>query len=296
MKSVHIWGIKFSLLSKAQIVRNVQSMLDRGYRHIHLAAVNPETVVQSRDSDRLRAAINDADIVNIDNMLVALTLRLHGIHVPERAATPDLFRLFLGNAEQHGQSVFFLGAKESVLAKMLEKVRELYPRLNVAGYQHGYFRNEADVLDKINETKPDYLFVALPTPQKETFIQDHKDELDVGVCYGVGGAFDVLAGAVRRLSFRLGSFEFEGIFRVLQKPWDYGRRVLRFYPRFIANAIRCRRRFTLEEAPVVGQRDYGEIMVFKFPNLYSEGNPTLAKMGRSGSGKVQIPKSGATRK
>ena len=138
--------------------------------------------------------------------------------------------------------------------------------------------------------------MALPTPQKEMFIQDHKDELDVGVCYGVGGAFDVLAGAVRRLSLRLGSFEFEGIFRVLQKPWEYGRRVLRFYPRFVANAIRCRRRFTLEEAPVRGERDYGKLKVFRFPSLYSEGDPARAKTGRSGSGKVRIPKSGALRK
>ena len=293
MKSVRIWGIKFSLLTKAQIVRNLQNLLEKGYRHIQLTAVNPETVVQAQDSDHLRAAINDSDIVNVDNMLVALTLRLNGIRVPERAATPDLFKLFLENAEQHGQSVLFLGAKEPVLAKMLEKVRKLYPRLNVAGYRHGYYQDEAAVLAEINEARPDYLFVALPTPQKETFIQDHREELDVGVCYGVGGAFDVLAGAVRRLSFRVGSFEFEGIFRVLQKPWDYGRRVLRFYPRFIANAIRCRRRFTLEEVPVGGKRDYGGLKVFRFPNLYSEGDPALAKSGRSGSGKVRIPNSRA---
>ena len=90
MTLIRIWGIKFNLLTKAEIVQNLQNMLEMGYRRIQLTAVNPETVVQARDSSRLCAAINTADIVNVDNMLVALALRLNGVHVPERAATPDL--------------------------------------------------------------------------------------------------------------------------------------------------------------------------------------------------------------
>ena len=270
MTLIRIWGIKFDLLTKAEIVRNLQNMLEKGYRRIQLTAVNPETVVQAQDSRCLCAAINDADIVNVDNMLVALALRLNGIHVPERAATPDLFKLLLESAEQHRQSVFFLGAKESVLTKMVKKVRDLYPRLKIVGFRHGYYQDEAEVLAEINGARPDFLFVALPTPQKETFLRNHREELDVGVCYGVGGAFDVLAGAVRRLSVRLGSFEFEGIFRIIQKPWDYGRRVLKFYPRFIAHAVRCWRRFTLEEMTDGIRRGYGGVQLFRFPNLYVE--------------------------
>ena len=233
MKTVFIWGIKFNPVTKTQIAAYIDELLLSGHRRIHLTGVNPETVALSQKSDLLRQAINDSDVVNIDNMLITVLLRRIGIEVPERAATPDVFELLLQNANIRKQSVFFLGAKKGVLEKVVTEVRKRYPNIFISGYQDGYYKDESSVKDRIKSLRPDYLFIALPSPRKETFIMSNKNDLDVGVYYGVGGAFDVMAGAVPRKSIKLGRFELEGIFRVLNKPWNYGARVFKFYPRFL---------------------------------------------------------------
>lgn len=237
MNTVYLWGIKFNPLTKQEIVTHVQNLLDSGKRGLHLTGVNPETVALSRKSNLLRQAINDSDIVNVDGMLIALLMRFMGIKIPERAATPDIFKLFLENANRFKQTVFFLGAKKEILEKMVERVRSEYPDLVIAGYEDGYYKDETAVLEKIKALRPDYLFVALPSPQKEQFIMSNKNELGVGVSYGVGGAFDVLSGEVPRISIKLGFVEIEGIFRILYKPWNYGLRFLKHYPAFMWYAL-----------------------------------------------------------
>lgn len=247
MKTVHIWDIKFNPVKKDEIVAEVQRLLASGRRGIHLTGVNPETVVWSSRSEQLRQAINDSDIVNIDNMLVAMILRRSGIDVPERAATPDVFLLLLQEADRCGQSVYFLGAKKETLEKMVGIVRQRYPHLGIAGFHDGYFSDESSIVEEIRSLAPDYLFIALPSPKKEMFIMTYKKRLGAGVCYGVGGAFDVLSGTVPRKSVKIGRFELEGLFRALSNPFNYGRRYLQFYPQFLYMVYRGRNNYRVSD-------------------------------------------------
>lgn len=235
MPTINIWNIKFDLLSKAEIVGLVQNMLDEGRCGIHLTGVNPETVVDAQDIDLLRQAINESDIVNVDNMLVMLSLRKLGYDVPERAATPDIFEELLKTAELRGQSVYFLGAEQRVLEKMIENLRRQYPRLKITGYRNGFFTaaEEKQIVEDIRKLAPTYLFLGLPTPQKETFILKYKKDINAGVLYGVGGAFDVKGEKVKRAPAWLCRIGLEGFLRILQNPHNYGRRIFKYYPRFI---------------------------------------------------------------
>lgn len=233
MKEIHIWGIKFTPYTKQELVDAVQQMLDSGRRGIHLTGVNPETVVAAQHNAELKRAINESDIVNIDNMLVLKCLRRSGYKVPERAATPDMFELFLRTAEIRGQSVYFLGASEEVSLKMVENIKKQYPRLKIAGRRNGFYEDEAEVTREIAALHPDYLFLGLPSPQKELFILHHKHELNCGVCYGVGGAFDVKGERIKRAPAWLCRIGLEGTIRILKAPWRYGGRITKFYPEFL---------------------------------------------------------------
>jgi N-acetylglucosaminyldiphosphoundecaprenol N-acetyl-beta-D-mannosaminyltransferase len=67
----------------------------------------------------------------------------------------------------------------------------------------------------------------MPTPRKERFLAAHRDELDVPFIMGVGGAFDVLAGAVQRAPVQMQQLGLEWLYRVYQEPgrmwWRYAR-------------------------------------------------------------------------
>jgi len=233
LDEIKIWNIRFNPYTKQQLVDIVEKWLMEGRRGLHLTGVNPETVVIAQNNAELKQAINESDLVNVDNTLVLLSLRFCGYKVPERAATPDVFELMLKNAEEKGQSVFFLGATEEVSAKLAENVHRQYPRLKIAGRQNGFFADENQVVKNIAELSPDFLFIGLPSPQKERFILIHKKELNCGVCYGVGGAFDVKGEFVKRAPQWLCRIGLEGTIRILHGPVRYGSRIFKFYPAFL---------------------------------------------------------------
>ena len=62
----------------------------------------------------------------------------------------------------------------------------------------GYEKDEQVVINRINETKPDLLFVAMGSPKQENWINANRDQLHPTIYQGVGGSFDVLAGTVKR--------------------------------------------------------------------------------------------------
>jgi len=89
-------------------------------------------------------------------------------------------------------------------------------------------RNEA--MKKINDFKPDLLFVAFGAPMQEKWIFNNLDKLNVKVAMGVGGAFDYLAGKVRRAPRLVQKLSLEWLWRLICQPWRIGRqlRLLKF--------------------------------------------------------------------
>lgn len=235
MNQINIWGIKINPLTKKEIVELIDAHIKTNKNTFHQTGVNPETIAQSQNNPELRLAINSSDLVNIDNMLVVTFLRLLGYKIPERAACPDIFEQLLALGNQKGYSVYFLGAKEEILQEMIKNLSQKYPDLRIAGFRNGYFKpeEESSIVDGINRLEPDMLFIALPTPQKELFIYHYKEMLKVRFAFGVGGAFDVQAGKVKRAPSWMRNIGLEGTHRAMQNPANYGKRYLEYYFPFI---------------------------------------------------------------
>jgi N-acetylglucosaminyldiphosphoundecaprenol N-acetyl-beta-D-mannosaminyltransferase len=240
-RKVKRWGISFNPISKSEFIAVIDKYisLDSG-KPLHITGVNPETISQSLKDPLLLDAINDSDLVNIDNTLVLLMLRLSGVKAPERVATPDLFESMLDLAHKKDYSIYLLGAKEEILIKAIENIRFEYPGIKIAGYRNGYYKKEKirEVCDEIEVAMPKMLFLAFPTPEKELFIRNFKYHLGVPVLLGVGGAIDVKAGLVTRAPLYLRNIGLEGIHRALQNPLNYGKRYFTLYPSCIAFALK----------------------------------------------------------
>ncbi len=80
---------------------------------------------------------------------------------------------------------------------------------------------------EIRSSRADCLFIGMPTPRKERFLASHCDALGVPFIMGVGGSFDILAGAVRRAPVRMQHLGLEWLYRVYQEPgrmwWRYAK-------------------------------------------------------------------------
>jgi N-acetylglucosaminyldiphosphoundecaprenol N-acetyl-beta-D-mannosaminyltransferase len=134
----------------------------------------------------------------------------------------------LGRAVKRGYRVFCLGATADVLAAVERHIRATYPGTQLCGSHHGYFtpEEEPEIVRAICHSHADVLFVAMTSPKKECFLLRWGNELDVPVCHGVGGSFDVMAGKVRRAPASWQRLGLEWLYRVKQEPKRLWKRYL----------------------------------------------------------------------
>jgi N-acetylglucosaminyldiphosphoundecaprenol N-acetyl-beta-D-mannosaminyltransferase len=241
INTINVWGLKFNLMRIEDFIQLVESRIILNSTPIHITGVNPETVVHASNNIFLQKAINDSDLVNIDNNFIVLILRILGYRVPCRVATPDLFESLLRLANNNKFKIFILGSKQLILEKAIKNIEINYPFLKIHGH-HGYFQHyeEESIIKKIKEFSPDMFFIAMPSPYKESFILKNKEEINAKVYLGVGGAIDIKGGLLKRAPKFLRKVGLEGIHRSVQNPFNYGKRVLKYYPRFLKIVIKSK--------------------------------------------------------
>ncbi len=239
LKEINIWNIKYNLLSIAEIVDIVNVWLDEGRKGIHLTGCNPEQVAIAQDDELLHQAIMDSDIVNVDSFLPTKFLQLKGYDILHRVPTPEVFEELMKCANRKNQKVFFFGAKQETLDLLKEKLVAEYPHMNIVGMRNGYYTDneEPEIAEIINQLAPDYLFVGISSPRKERFILKYKHKINVGVFYGVGGAFDAKAGVLSRPPRWLQGFGMEYWLRLIRNPMVYGKR-MPLYFKFLKLALK----------------------------------------------------------
>lgn len=224
-------------------------MVRTGIPHQHVV-LNAAKLVAIEHDPRLREVVEACDLVNADGTSVVWASRLLGRSLPERVAGIDLFIRIVEAAAMDGTSVYFLGATQDVVERAAAVLCRRYPGLRVAGCRNGYWDDDAEVIEAVRAARPDYLFLAIPSPRKEFWLSEHLDELGVPFVMGVGGSFDVVAGKVTRAPVWLQRLGLEWTWRLGQEPRRMWKRYLVGNTAFVRMTVReMRRQRMLAPAP-----------------------------------------------
>ncbi len=222
-----LFGIPLRAAGMSQVVDLAEQAITQR-RRLLIGVVNAAKVVNMRRDQILRRAVLAADCIFADGMSVVWASRILRRRLPERVAGIDLMVRLLERGSARGWRVFLLGATPSVLERVVAQVRSAYPGVVIAGSHHGYFEacDEPGLAEQIRTSRADVLFAAMSSPKKECFLARWAPVLEVPVLHGVGGAFDVLAGKVRRAPPAWQRLGLEWLYRVLQEPGRLWRRYL----------------------------------------------------------------------
>ena len=82
------------------------------------------------------------------------------------------------------------------------------------------------MIEEINKTQPDILWVGMTAPKQEKWIWKHKDELEVPVSIGIGAVFNFIAETVKRAPRWMQRCGLEWLFRLYQEPRRLWKRYL----------------------------------------------------------------------
>jgi N-acetylglucosaminyldiphosphoundecaprenol N-acetyl-beta-D-mannosaminyltransferase len=227
MAEVDVLGCPLTSLSLDDFVSRAEQFISSKAPH-YIAMMNVAKLVQMRSDKDLAQSILAADLIGADGVPLVWASRLLGTALPGRVNGTDLMYKLLEKGNEKGYRIFFFGAKEEILQRVLKKVRAEYPGVKVAGFHHGYFNTaeELAIANEIGKSQPDILFIAFGSPKKELWVKRYFHVMRVPVIHGVGGSFDVMAGVVRRAPLWMQRSGLEWFFRLLQEPRRMWRRYL----------------------------------------------------------------------
>ncbi|MEM9832807.1 MAG: WecB/TagA/CpsF family glycosyltransferase [Bacteroidota bacterium] len=188
----------------------------------YVCFANVHMIIEAFRDNHFQEVINQADVVATDGLPLTKYLWLFENITQPRVAGPDLFPVLLARAERLGKSVFFYGNTTEVLEKLRSKALQDFPQLKIAGIFSPPFRplnaqEDAEIVEMINATQADFVFVSLGCPKQERWMHDYRGRIRACML-GVGQAFTTYAGVEHRAPLWMQKSGLEWAYRLYRNP------------------------------------------------------------------------------
>lgn len=233
--------------------------------------VTPDTlaILRARKDPEYQAILKSADLVTPDGAGILWATITLNCPLVERVTGIDIIYNVCQLTAKKGYSLYLLGASPGIAKKAAENLIKEYPGIKIVGTHHGYFnsldsegaiindksngnkidnKEEKEIIREIEEKRPDILLVGMGVPKQEKWITKNLSRLNVPVCMGVGGSFDVLSGKISRAPLWMQKHGMEWIYRLIREPKRVFRIIALFY--FIWLVILGKMIFTLTEKEI----------------------------------------------
>lgn len=227
MKKVDFLGLSFDRVTMDQAVARIEEFVHESTPH-KIFCPNVALLIWSRRNEELRRFYETCDLLPAEGMGIYSALHLLSDSLPELFSAVFLFFNLIDLAAKKGYKLYLLGTKQEILENTVQSLKHKYPTLNIVGYQNGYFTpdDEPQIVKEISRIRPDILFLGMSSPLKEFFVKRNLQQMEVPVCIGVGGTFDVVAGVFKLAPNWMRKLGLEWFYRLVQEPRRMWKRYL----------------------------------------------------------------------
>ncbi len=225
-----IGGLPIQLMTFKDSLDSV--WFDISMRPVRVFFVNAHCVTIAQSHSEYQKAVQQAEFVFNDGAGIELAGRLLGTPVKENLNGTDWIPAFFDrlNADKHQpRRIFFLGGTPELVQARGGYLSERWPSIISVGSHHGYFQDDAPVLEAIQKAHPEVLLVCMGVPKQELFLERNWDILvNSGVRLAIAGGaiFDFLTGTVPRAPDWMRKARLEWLYRLWIEPRRLWRRYL----------------------------------------------------------------------
>ncbi|MBR3576987.1 MAG: WecB/TagA/CpsF family glycosyltransferase [Clostridia bacterium] len=238
-KTVNILGVNISSANVSEAAQMILDSFSSG-KKISVFTPNSEIILSAYKDENFKNIINSASLCTADGIGVIYASKIFGTPIPERCSGYDISLELIKQMSKTGSSVYLFGASPGVAETAKKKIEEANPGINIVGYHDGYFdaEEEKNIINDINEKKPNLLFVCLGSPKQEKWIYDNLDKLDINAALGLGGCLDVYAGNVKRAPKIFIKLGLEWFYRLIKEPKRFFRMLA--LPKFMLTVLKIK--------------------------------------------------------
>jgi len=192
--------------------------LARGQDKASIFFLNIDCLNKAQSDKEYLESLKHASLVLPDGIGLKLATILFGGRMRDNCNGTDLSPVLMEKAAAEGLKLFFLGGCEGIAEKAAENISKKIPAIKITGTSSGYFNNDDHVIDKINGSGAEMLFVALGVPLQEKWIVKNRDRLNPKLCLGVGALLDYLSGRIKRAPKFMRTIHLEWLWRIFIDP------------------------------------------------------------------------------
>lgn len=232
-----VLGVQYDNVTMEEAIAAGRAFLT-GTKAAYCVTPNAEMAYEALRDEAFRAVLNSADLVLPDGAGVVLGAKILKTPLRQKVAGIEFAQNMLSVYETLGSRLYLLGSKPGVAELAAGKMLEQHPKLIICGTADGYFKDEDEVVRRINEAEADALYVCLGSPKQENFMYRHQNELNVRLMAGLGGTLDGIAGTVKRAPKWMIRLQLEWLYRLIKEPRRFGR-MMRL-PKFVFAALKKR--------------------------------------------------------
>lgn len=238
--SFRLLGVRVHAVQIPDAVAQMQSWIEEKQGCHYVAVTGMHGVMEAQHDEGFKRILNTADLVVSDGMPLVWAGRRYGFPMRRRVYGPELMQTFCQQTAATGYRHYFYGGAEGVPEHLAEIMSRRYPGIQVAGCYSPPFRpltadEDREIVDRINQSGADILWVGLSTPKQEKWMYEHRDKLRVPVLMGVGAAFDLNSGRLRQAPAWMREHGMEWFFRLVMEPRRLWRRYLVYGSKFAWN-------------------------------------------------------------
>lgn len=223
---INVLGIGIDHITMEDAVKTALSYTNNGNL---VFTPNPEIIMSAQNDEQMKEMLNGGDLVLPDGIGVVIASKILKQPLPERVPGFD----FCCNLMEQDKTFYFFGGKPGVAETAAQKM--LQKGVKVVGTHHGYFDDDTEIINDINEKNPDVLLVCLGMGKQEKWMWENRYRLNTRIMVGAGGTLDVLAGNVKRAPKIFQKLNLEWLYRVIKQPSRIPR--IMVLPKFLLKVI-----------------------------------------------------------
>jgi exopolysaccharide biosynthesis WecB/TagA/CpsF family protein len=235
MRRIDLMGVKFLNTTMQNAIELIKGKV-KNKEKTNVYYINADTLNKTYSKPSLKNILNNSLFVFPDGSGIKIACKMIKKPLKQNLNGTDMFPFICEMAQKNGFKIFLYGARDGVALEMKNRVLKEFPSLQIVGAVNGYDLHHNEVINMMNHSQADIVFVAKGAPLQEEWIDTYSNKISAPIVMGVGGLFDFYSGNISRAPIWMREIGIEWIYRLLQEPKRMFKRYIFGNPLFLLRA------------------------------------------------------------
>jgi N-acetylglucosaminyldiphosphoundecaprenol N-acetyl-beta-D-mannosaminyltransferase len=239
IKRVDVVGSKYSAIQKESAYQFlIAHALNGGSGYVCVS--NVHTTMTGYFDSNYQKITNESLLSVPDGVPLVWAMKSMGAPSQDRIRGPSMMKDLSNMGVSKNIRHYLYGGSPATIQALKETLEKNYPGIQIVGAESPPFKPIDKITkqdwqraaEKINNTKPHFVWIGLGAPKQEMWMYQQRNSIN-GIMFGVGAAFDLLAGRIPEAPMILQSLGLEWAYRLYKEPKRLWRRYILNNPLFL---------------------------------------------------------------